>query len=125
VIAADTGAWIDFSKGAGTRACGHLQAALSAGTLVMPLPVLFEVLSGPGLTRPAEDSILKLPRLEVLPGYWERAGEMRRKLLKSGLKARAMDCLIAQSCLDHDVSLIAADQDYRHFVKLGLELVGQ
>jgi predicted nucleic acid-binding protein len=123
VIAADTSAWIDFAKGLASRACGHLEAALSSGTLVMPLPVLFEVLSGPGLTKQAEASIVKLPRLEVMAGYWERAGEMRRKLLKSGLRARSMDCLIAQTCLDHHVPLIAADQDYRHFVKLGLELL--
>ena len=122
MIAADTSAWIDFSKGVESESSVHLEAALSSGALVMPLPVLFEVLSGPGLTRRAEASFLRLPRLEVLSGYWERAGEMRRKLLKGGLKARAMDCLIAQSCLDHGVALIAADQDYRHFVKLGLKL---
>lgn len=122
MIAADTSAWIDFSKGVPSKASAQLEAALSNGALVMPEPVLFEVLSGPGLTRQAEASFLRLPRLELLSGYWERAGEMRRKLLKRGLRARSMDCLIAQSCLDHRVALIAADQDYRHFVKLGLKL---
>lgn len=122
MIAADTSAWIDFSKGVDSAAAAHLEAALVSGAVVMPLPVLFEVLSGPGLTREAEQALVKLPRLEVLPGYWERAGELRRTLLKRRLKARSMDCLIAQSCLDHDVGLIAVDQDYRHFVKLGLKL---
>ena len=95
MIAADTGARIDFSKGVESAASAHLEA---------------------------EQALVKLPRLGVLPGYWERAGELRRTLLKRRLKARSMDCLIAQSCLDHDVGLIAADQDYRHFVKLGLKL---
>jgi len=35
-----------------------------------------------------------------------------------------MDCLIAQNCIDHGVTLIASDGDYRHFVKEGLKLTG-
>jgi len=88
----------------------------------MSPPVLFEILSGPGLTREAERLICQLPRLEVSMGFWERAGQMRRSFLKKGLKARSMDCLIAQNCIDDEVVLIAADQDYRHFSKFGLKI---
>jgi predicted nucleic acid-binding protein len=122
MIAADTSAWIDFSKGAKTAAAQHLEAALAQGSLVMPLPVLFEVLSGPGLTSAAERFIRELPTLEQKDGFWARAGELRRVLLKKGLKARSMDCLIALSCLDHEVPLIASDQDYRHYIRFGLKL---
>ena len=123
MIAADTSVWIDYSKGIETNGSKHLEASLSDGTLVLPLPVLFEILSAPGLTRAAETSILELPKLEISAGYWERAGLLRRNLLKKGLKARSMDCLIAQNCIDHEVGLIAADLDYRHFVKHGLRLI--
>ena len=123
MIAADTSAWLDFTKGIDSPGAGHLEAALVDGSLVMPMPVLFEVLSGPGLTRDAERSFLELPRLEALPGFWERAGILRRGLLKKGLKARSMDCLVAQSCIDHDVGLIAVDHDFRHFSKCGLKLI--
>jgi len=99
-----------------------LEKAIHAGILVMPMPVLFEILSGPGLTKDAQEAILQLPQLALLPGFWQRAGMTRRKLLKNGLKARAMDCLIAQTCMDHAIALIAADQDYRHFRKFGLKL---
>lgn len=122
MIAADTSAWIDYAKGVAGEPSRRLESALSQGTLVMPLPVLFEILSGPGLTDEAREAILRLPRLEASPGYWERAGMLRGALMKLGLKARAMDCLIAQSCIDHDVGLIAADQDFRHFVVRGLKL---
>ncbi|MEK7381699.1 MAG: PIN domain-containing protein [Elusimicrobiota bacterium] len=122
MIAADTSAWLDYSKGVESGPSRRLEQSLSEGTLVLPLPVLFEVLSGPGLTQDAEKFIRELPRLAAKPGYWERAGELRRVLLKKGLKARAMDCLIAQNCIDHDVALIAADLDYRHFAKMGLKL---
>jgi predicted nucleic acid-binding protein len=123
MIAADTSAWIDYAKGTGSTRSRQLESCLSDGTLVMPSPVMFEVLSGPGLTKEAGQLILQLPTLDILPSYWERAGELRRTLLKKGLKARSMDCLIAQNCIDHNVALIVADQDYRHFVKFGLRLV--
>jgi hypothetical protein len=48
----------------------------------MSPPVLFEILSGPGLTPQAEQLICQLPRLEVTTGFWERTGKMRRALLK-------------------------------------------
>jgi predicted nucleic acid-binding protein len=123
VIAADTSAWVDFSNGSETNCSKHLETALSSGNVVMPMIVMFEILSGPGLTDEVRSLILQLPQLELLPGYWERAGDLRRGLLKRGLKARSMDCLVAQSCIDHKVALIAADGDYRHFAKSGLKLV--
>lgn len=123
MIAADTSAWIDYSKGAPTSAAARLEACLKQGALVLPPPVLFELLSAPGLARAAELLIRELPRLENKDGYWERSGELRRALLEKGLKARSMDCLIAQSCLDHGVPLIASDKDYRHFGRFGLRLV--
>ena len=122
MITADTSAWIDYSRGLESRGSKQLEECLSDGTLVMSPPVLFEILSGPGLTREAERLICQLPRLEVSMGFWERAGQMRRSLLKKGLKARSMDCLIAQNCIDDEVVLIAADPDYRHFSRFGLKI---
>ena len=123
MIAADTSAWVDFSKGTESVLSKRLEACLSEGTLVMPSPVMFEILSGPGLTKEAAQLISRLPILEILPAYWQRAADLRRTILKKGLKARSMDCLIAQNCIDHDIALIASDQDFRHFAKLGLKLV--
>jgi len=89
----------------------------------MPMPVLFEILSGPGLTQEARKLILELPQLEMQKGFWERAGDLRRGLLKKGVKAHSMDCLIAQNCMDHKVALVATDGDFPHFVKSGLKLI--
>ncbi|MCB0408530.1 MAG: PIN domain-containing protein [Bdellovibrionales bacterium] len=123
MIAADTSAWVDFSKGIASPHARRLEACLKDGALVLPMHVLFEVLSGPGLTREAHQLISMLPKLEIHSDFWERASKMRRSLLKKGLKARSMDTLIAQNCIDHGVSLIVADQDFRHFKKFGLKLV--
>jgi predicted nucleic acid-binding protein len=59
--------------------------------------------------------ISRPPRLEILDGYWVRAGELRARLLRRGLKARLADTLIAQSCLDHQVALLTRDRAFRNF----------
>ncbi len=122
MIAADTSAWLDFFRGAQTAHALRLKKCLIDGTLTLPVPVLFELLSGPTLTLEAAALLLQLPKLDATPGFWERAGELRRALLSKRLKARSIDCLIAQNCLDHDVALIAADGDFRHFSARGLKL---
>jgi len=53
--------------------------------------------------------------LDVLDGYWERAGLLRARILRRGRKARLADTLVAQSCLDHDVELVTRDADFQHF----------
>jgi predicted nucleic acid-binding protein len=63
------------------------------------------------------------PRLPITPGYWERVGHNRRLILSKGLRARLADTLIAQCCIDTDVSLITFDGDFRHFERwCGLKL---
>lgn len=123
MIAADTSAWIDYFRGQDSPASQRLETALSNGSLVLPFHVLFEILSGPGLIKNAESALLQIPRLEIKAGYWERAAHMRKTLLKSGAKSRSVDCLIAQNCIDHAVALIAADNDFRHYIKFGLTLM--
>ncbi len=122
MIAVDTSALIDFSKGVPSRAAILFEKCLEEGTLVIPEPVLFEVLSGPSITKAVESIFHSLPRLLALPGYWERAALTRRKLLKKKLRARAMDCLVAQICMDHQVALITGDKDFRKFESFGLRL---
>ena len=42
-------------------------------------------------------SLLELPLIEVSPGYWQRAGELRAKVLAKRRKARLGDALIARA----------------------------
>lgn len=82
-------------------------------------PVTFsELLSDPSLPRSVRETILALPTLPLLEGYWERAGLMRAKILRGGHKAKLADTLIAQSCLDHRATLVARDRDFKIFEKL-------
>lgn len=92
-----------------------MRAALIDNALALPPVVVTELLSGPD--REARlDAVLEIAsRLPTLDGFWERAGDNRRSILSLGLRARLADALVAQACLDADVTLIAADGDFRHF----------
>ncbi|MBX3026883.1 PIN domain-containing protein [bacterium] len=91
----------------------------------LPPVVLTEMLSDPKLPKQVAELLVQIPRLELLPGYWERAGALRAKVLGQKRRARLADTLIAQSCIDHDVGLVTRDADFRQFVRAGgLRLVG-
>ena len=123
MIAIDTSslvAYLSGAEGADVEATGlaleHRQAAL-------PPVVLSELLSDPKVRSDVKDIFLGLPLLDVLDGYWERAGLLRARALAQGRRARLADTLIAQSCLDHDVELVTRDADFGLFKRLaGLRL---
>lgn len=86
--------------------------------------ILTEILSDGSLAKPVREAILQLPLLAIADGYWERAGLLRARILKSGRKAGLADTLIAQSCLDHRATLVSRDRDFRIFHRLaGLRLL--
>ncbi|HIE94524.1 MAG TPA: PIN domain-containing protein [Acidobacteria bacterium] len=118
MIALDTSsvvAYLDGSTGTDVLA---VDLALEQHQAVLPPVVLCELLSAPRLPNDARALFEQLPLLDVLDGYWERAGLLRARLLGKRYKARIADALIAQSCLDHDVPLVSRDRDFRHFSKL-------
>ncbi len=103
-------AYLSGDKGADVEA---VDLALSQGQSVLPPVVLAELLSEPGLAPEAAELIELMALLEPGEGYWARAGRLRASLVRLRRKARLADCLIAQSCLDHDVPLITRDRDFR------------
>jgi len=69
-------------------------------------------------------TLLELPLIEIRPGYWQRAGELRARVLAKRRKARLGDALIAQSCIDHGLPLLTRDRDFRAFADAaGLDLL--
>jgi len=119
VIALDSSALIAFLQGADTPAAAAAGMVLAERQACLPPVVLTEVLSDPKLPKRVAGLLGALPLLEVTDGYWRRAGELRAQVLAAGHRARLADTLIAQSCLDHDVSLVSSDRDFRHFAKAG------
>ena len=117
MIAVDTSSLMSYLSGDSGSDVNTLDDALKAQILILPPVVLTEILSDPELPQHIRNIILELPLLDNMPGFWERAGSTRAKILIKGFKARVADALIAQSCLDYNVSLITRDKDFRHFEK--------
>src|SRR6202011_5026217 len=100
MIAVDTSTWIGFLQGDGGDDTEVLDRALQDRQVLMVPVVLTEMLSDPKLPSEVSQSLSELPLIELKPGYWQRAGELRAKVLAKRRKARLADALIAQSCID-------------------------
>src|SRR5262249_17287737 len=117
---------IAFLEGAGGGDTDLVEQSLSDRQACLPPVVLTEILSDPKLPNRVEELLLPLPRLELLDGYWERAGSLRAQILKLRRRAGLADTLIAQNCIDHDVGLVTRDADFRVFARAGgLRLLGK
>jgi hypothetical protein len=124
MIAADTSTWIAYLQGDGGEDTELLDRALRDRQVLMTPVVLTEVLSDPKLPSEVAQILSDLPLMEVAPGYWQRAGELRAKVLAKRRKARLGDALIAQSCIDDGTTLLTRDRDFRAFAAAaGLDLV--
>jgi predicted nucleic acid-binding protein len=123
VIAADTSTWIAFLEGAGGEDTELLDRALRDRQALMAPAVLTELLSDPELSPEVSQNLSELPLIEIEPGYWQRAGSLRAKVLAKRRKARLGDALIAQSCVDRGIPLLTRDRDFRAFAEAaGLDL---
>ena len=117
MIAADTSCLVAYLEGEAAPDTDRIEATLESNSLCLPPVVVTELLSYPKASPRYALLLGEITQLTVTEGYWERAGECRRKVLAHGFKARIADALIAQSCIDHNVPLIARDKDFRHFAK--------
>lgn len=120
MIAVDTNALVRYFEGIEDRAT---KAAIESDQAVLPPVVLAELLSNPRIEPEVAQFVASFPLLKIHVAYWHRAASLRRDVLRSGFKAELPDCLIAQSCIDHDIPLITYDLDFRHFVHAGLKLL--
>jgi len=86
--------------------------------------VLAELLSDPKLPTEVAETLAAVPLVELRPGYWQRAGALRSKVLAKRREARLGDALIAQSCMDRGIPLLTRDRDFWAFAEAaGLQLV--
>jgi len=122
LIATDTSSLVAYLSGETGDDVSRIEAAMAAGELRLPPPVLSELLSKPDLSQ-IEELLAGIPLMDIVEGFWNRVGMTRRVLRLRGLKAALADSQIAQCCIDADAPLIARDRDYRHFERwCGLKL---
>jgi predicted nucleic acid-binding protein len=124
VIAVDTSTWIAYLQGDRGEDADLLDRALQDRQVLMVPVVLTELLSNPKLPSEVSLTFSELPLIDLTPGYWQRAGELRAKVLAKRRKARLGDALIAQTCIDRGVPLLTRDRDFRAFAAAaGLDLL--
>jgi predicted nucleic acid-binding protein len=124
MIAADTSTWVAFLEGGEGKDAHLLDIALKDRQVVMAPVVLTELLSDPKLPSGVAELLSQVPLIEIEPGYWQRAGVLRAKVLARRRSARLGDALIAQTCLDRGVPLLSRDRDFRAFAEAAeLDLV--
>jgi predicted nucleic acid-binding protein len=117
VIAVDTSTWIAYLQGDSGPDTTLLDRVLSERQVLMVPVVLTELLSDPMLPSEVAETLQEIPLVDLDPGYWLRAGELRARVLAKRRKARLGDALIAQSCLDRGIALITRDRDFRAFAE--------
>jgi predicted nucleic acid-binding protein len=115
MIAADTSTWISFFEGQQGEDVLALARALQSRQVVMPPPVLTELLSDPELPASVAQTLLEIPMVALKDGFWHRAGMLRAKVVARKRKARLGDALIAQCCMDAGIALITRDGDFNAF----------
>lgn len=122
MIAIDTSSLRRWSRREPGADVQRAREAILSGDAALPPIVLSEALSSPAVEAGFVAFVLSLPLLPIDDGYWKRAGELRRSVLETGLKANIADALIAQNCIDNNAALITHDADFRHFLRAGLKL---
>ena len=124
MISADTSTWSVYLEGGAGEDTQLLDRALQDWQVVMAPVVLTELLSDPKLPSGVAKTLSEVPQMEIVSGYWQRAGALRAKVLAKRRKARLGDALIAQSCIDRGIRLLTRDRDFRAFAEAaGLDLV--
>jgi predicted nucleic acid-binding protein len=124
VIAADTSTWVAYLQGLTGDDTRMLDRALDDRQVLMAPAVLSELLSDPKLAPEAATALVELPLIEIEDGYWQRAGELRARVLAKKSKARLGDALIAQCCIDRGITLLTRDRDFHAFAEsAGLDIV--
>src|SRR5215510_2965840 len=117
MIAADTSTWIAFLEGEAAADTELLDRALRDRQLLMVPVVLTELLSDTKLPVEVAKTLCDVPAIEIDSGYWQRAGALRAKVLAKRRRTRLGDALIAQSCIDGEISLLTRDRDFRVFTE--------
>ena len=116
---------ISFLAGDTTPEVEALADLLANAAAILAPSTITELLSDPKGGGGIAPLIDQLQTVEIIEGYWARAGELRATVRGAGRKAALGDALLAQACIDADLPLLTADADFKafkQFSRLRLEL---
>ena len=112
-LVVDTSSWIAYFAGDGSAL---IEDALGSSTLLLPVVVAAELLSGKMSRRDRAalgDLLDTLPACGIERAHWFRVGALRSKLAAKGLTVSTPDAHIAQCALDANARLLSEDGIFR------------
>lgn len=117
----DSNTWADFFNGVRSPHAERLEDALDEEEDLAVIPIIIEVLQGfrtdTGFQR-ARRVLVSLPVIHPTVECHVQAARMFRSLRRKGVAVRgAVDCVIAQTCLDSDAELLSPDADFNHIAR--------
>ena len=122
MIVVDSNTWAEFFNGVETPHVHRLDVALGNEEDLAVIPIIIsEVLQGfrtdTGFER-ARRVLVSLPVIHPTVECHERAAQLFRSLRRKGVTVRgAVDCVIAQTCLDVDSELLSPDSDFERIAR--------
>ena len=126
----DTSAWVEYLRETGSPTHLALRAGVLDGQPIMiPAPVVTELLFGSSSEAEAAELFQLLKRFEILEpdslGVYLEAARIYRICRRAGFAIRStVDCLVAAAALDKDRPLLARNRDFAVIARYtGLELV--
>jgi hypothetical protein len=122
VIVVDSNTWADFFNGARTPHVERLAAVLDDEGDLAVLPIIVtEVLQGFRTDAGFESArrvLVALPMIQPTTESHVRAARLFRALRRKGVTVRgAVDCIIAQACLDSGAELLSPDADFEQIAR--------
>jgi predicted nucleic acid-binding protein len=122
VLIVDTNVWASYFNGEPTPHVERLDRAFAIEEDLTVLPIIItEVLQGfrtDGGFAAARDLLLALPVYEPSLDTHVEAARLFRRLRAKGVTVRGtVDCIIAQSCMEHAAELLSPDADFRQIAK--------
>jgi len=118
----DSNTWADFFNGEETPHVLRLDAALRDEDDLAVIPIIIaEVLQGfrtdTGFQR-ARRVLVSLPVIHPTVDCHVRAAGLFRSLRRKGITVRgAVDCVIAQTCLDIEAELLSPEADFERIAR--------
>jgi len=122
VIIVDSSVWIAYFSKKKSAASEFLEQALKDGTEIAILSIILtEVLMGfreePHF-HAAQNILIRVPQIPLTTGVYIRAAILFRNLLRRGKSVRgAIDCVIAQTCIETEAELFTLDRDFHNIAQ--------
>ena len=117
----DTSVWSLAFRREPPSSAGEVQElvrAIEAGELIfttgLVLQELLQGFAGPKAREQILDSFAAVPLIVPAREDHIEAAALRNRCRRAGIQAETIDALLAQLCLRHDLTMLSADDDFRH-----------